>query len=159
MAAGFVHILAGPIIVGGLGGWWPRCWLPWAMVAGADAGGACMLEGVPLLPSLTAFQGQRNLSGGVGRYLLGAPALVFACCAMVAFQAVLSLLPGRGGTEVEGSVLPSLAREHATRLGLSRAKACIDIHVCGDGGDALGALFSRWGAIVSTLPCCTGLSW
>lgn len=155
MAAGSMRVLASPVPVGGR----PRRWLPWVVVVGADAGGVCrgrwLLGGVPLLASLTAFYGRHHLSGGVGRFLLGAPALVFACDAMVAFQAVSGLLPGRGIVEVEGTVLLSLTHERAARLGFSRAKACINIHV---GGDALGVSFPRWVIIVSTLSCCTGFT-
>lgn len=103
-----------------------------------------MLGDVPLLPSLTVFQGWRHLGGGIRSHVRGALALVFACGAMVVFRTVPGLLHGKGIAEVEGSVLLSHARERATGLGLSRAKACINIPVGGDGDDALGASFPYW---------------
>lgn len=104
-----------------------------------------MLGDVPLLPSLTVFQGWRHLGGGIRRHVRGAPTLVFAYGAMIVFWAMSGLLHGRGVAKVEGSVLLSHAHERAARLGFSRAKACIDIPVGGDGDDTLGALFPYWG--------------
>lgn len=49
--------------------------------------------------------------------MLGAPAMVFPCSAMVEFWVMWGLLPGRGVTEVEESVLLSHAHEHAVVFG------------------------------------------